>query len=117
MIVCQCNKKIEYFIAIAHNSYSPLNPRKNPVIISGGSFFVCQNCAQKKVDYWEKHNRGRIDPYKIGIAKVNVKANTKKDFIFRASPQLFSQFQRKSWWLSKSDIQSAIKYVKKNATP
>lgn len=114
MISCQCGKKIEYFVAIAHNSNTPLNPKRNPVIIGGGSSFACQECTKSIVTHWKKHNKGRTDPYRIGVAKINVKADTKSGFIFRASPQLFNQFKKMNWWLHKLDIQSATKNIKKN---
>lgn len=112
MIVCNCGKKIEYFIAIAHDIQSSLNPGNRPIIHH--SFFVCNECTEKVMKEWEDHNKDRNEPYLIQKAKVNVSADTKKEFIRRATPQLFSQFSKANWWLPKLDIQATVQGLKKN---
>ncbi len=113
MIVCSCGKKIEYFVAIAKDEWNPVIKTEQRVILSNGSFFLCGECADKKVEEWKLHNRSRTQPYLIKKAEVNVTADTKKEFIRRVSPQLFGQFEKGSWWLPKTDIHRAAMGTKK----
>lgn len=113
MIVCNCGKKIEYFVAIAHAPFTSVNSNNKPIIITGGSFFLCEECAKQKINWWQAHNRGRIEPYLIQSVKVNVIADTKKLFLFRVGPQLYNQFKKINWWLPKTDIARAVSNARK----
>jgi hypothetical protein len=111
MVVCYCGKKIKYFIVIVADVQTSLNPSDRLIIHK--SFFVCDVCAERIIKKWEDHNKGRNEPHLIRKVEVNVIANTKKEFIRRASPQLFSQFSKMNWWLPKIDIKEATRDLKK----
>lgn len=114
MIVCRCGRKIEYFVAIALEPDTPSNHGNRPLIISNGANFFCEEHAQKEIADWENHNKGRNYPYIIKRARVNVAAETKKLFIYRVRPQLYSQFR--NWWLPKTDIHRAVDGTRKFKT-
>jgi len=107
MIVCQCGKKIEYFLVIGNDADTVLNKTSRPIFFE--SHFLCSSCFEAENEKWKKIIKGKAELYIIEYTKVDVIANTKKEFIKKVSPQIWDQFKKREFWLPKVDINRAAK--------
>lgn len=113
MISCSCGREIKKVLAIAHDTYTSLNQSNRPLLTGDCVRFLCEECCQKKVEWWRDHNEGRTEPYLIETANINVSATTKKDFAYKVLPQIISGFKNKhnsSWYIGKSVIKESLRF-------
>lgn len=111
MVVCNCRNNIESFVTIAQRPWTSTNRSSRHVIITGGAHLVCRICATRIIDRWERHNIGRIEPYAIGRARINVAAETKRAFLEMALPRIRAQF---NWYVPESEVRHALTNTIKN---